>query len=278
MAEAPGNIRKSFIVKNSGWLVILLSLALLPIVLQVHAGAAGRPLPGKPPRYGYRVIRSYPHDRQAFTQGLFFADGCLYEGTGLHGRSSLRKVDLSSGRVLKEARLDPSHFGEGITALGDRIVQVTWQSRVGFVYDRKSFSRVKLFTYPHEGWGITYDGKRLIMSDGTSILHLLDPKDFRETAALSVFDGQGPVAGLNELEYVRGAIYANLWPTDQIAVIDPGTGRVTARIELKGLLDARDAAGTDVLNGIAYDAAGDRLFVTGKLWPKVFEIKIVKGP
>ena len=134
----------------------------------------------------------------------------------------------------------------------------------------------KQFTYPHEGWGITHDGRRLIMSDGTSILHLLDPKDFRETAVISVFDERGPVTGLNELEYVQGAIYANIWPTNLIAVIDPGTGRVTARIDLKGLLDPRDAPGADVLNGIAYDAGGDRLFVTGKLWPKIFEIKIVK--
>jgi glutamine cyclotransferase len=250
----------------------------LPVVLRVHGEAAERPLTGKTPWYGYRVIRSTPHDRQAFTQGLFYADGCLYEGTGLHGRSSLRKVDLASGRVLKEIRLAPSYFGEGITALGDRIVQVTWQSRVGFVYDKKSLRLMKQLTYSHEGWGITHDGKRLIMSDGTPILHLLDPTDFHETATLSVFDERGPVAGLNELEYVQGAIHANVWPTDHIVVIDPGTGRVTARIDLKGLLNPIDAPGADVLNGIAYDAGGDRLFVTGKLWPKVFELKIVKGP
>lgn len=276
MAEARRDIRKPFIGENAGWL-ILLCLALFPVVLRVHGEAAERPMPGKTPWYGYRVIRSHPHDRQAFTQGLFYADGCLYEGTGLHGRSSLRKVDPASGRVLKEIRLAPSYFGEGITALGDRIVQVTWLSRVGFVYDKKSFRLLKRFTYPHEGWGITHDGKRLIMSDGTSILHLLDPTDFHETAVISVFDDRGPVAGLNELEYIQGAIYANVWPTDQIAVIDPGTGRITAWIDLKGLLDARDAPGADVLNGIAYDAKGDRLFVTGKLWPKVFEVKIVKG-
>lgn len=277
MAEARKSIREPFIAGKAGWLV-LLSLALLPAVLRVHGGAAEIPLPGKTPGYGYRVIRSYPHDRQAFTQGLFYAEGCLYEGTGLHGRSSLRKMELATGRVLKKIELDPAYFGEGIAALGDRIVQITWQSRAGFVYDRKSFRLLRRFTYSHEGWGITYDGKRLIMSDGTPILHLLDPTDFHETAAISVFDERGPLAGLNELEYVRGAIYANLWPTDQIAVIDPGTGRVAARIDLKGLLEAKDAPGTDVLNGIAYDARNDRLFVTGKLWPKVFEIKIIKGP
>ncbi len=277
MAKGRRDIRKLFIIENAGWL-ILFCLVLFSVVLRVHGEAAEKPMPGKTPWYGYRVIRSTPHDRQAFTQGLFYADGCLYEGTGLHGRSSLRKVDLASGRVLKEIRLAPFYFGEGIAAFGDRIVQVTWQSRVGFVYDKKSFRLLQQFTYPHEGWGITHDGKRLIMSDGTSILHLLDPTDFHETATLSVFDERGPVAGLNELEYIQGAIYANIWPTNHIAVIDPVTGRVTARIDLKGLLDVRDAPGADVLNGIAYDGRGDRLFVTGKLWPKVFEIKIVKDP
>ncbi len=276
MAEARRAIRKPFVGVNTGGL-ILLCLALWPFVWGGHGEAAERPMPGKTPWYGYRVIRTYPHDRQAFTQGLLYADGCLYEGTGLHGQSSLRKVDLASGRVLKEIRLAVTHFGEGITSFGDRIVQITWQSRIGFVYDRKSFRLLKQFTYPHEGWGITQDGKRLIMSDGTAVLHLLDPTDFHETGTLSVFDEQGPVAGLNELEYVQGAIYANLWPTDQIVVIDPGTGRVTARIDLRGLLRPGEAPGADVLNGIAYDAGGDRLFVTGKMWPKVFELKIVKG-
>ncbi len=266
-----------FLGGRAGWR-ILLCLALCAVLFPLHGGAAAGQLPGKTPWYGYRVIRSTPHDRQAFTQGLFYADGFLYEGTGLHGRSSLRKVDPASGRVLKEIRLEPSHFGEGITAFGDRIVQITWQSRLGFVYDKKSFRLLKRFTYPHEGWGITHDGKRLIMSDGTAVLHLLDPTDFRETATLAVYDDQGPVEGLNELEYVRGAIYANLWPTDQIVVIDPGTGRVKARIDLRGLLPPGEAPGADVLNGIAYDAGGDRLFVTGKLWPKVFEVKIVRGP
>ncbi len=263
-------------MKNAGWL-ILCCLAFSAAVSPVCGEAAGKPPAGETPWYTYRVVRSHPHDRQAFTQGLIYSDGFLYEGTGLHGSSSLRKVELASGRVLKEIRLTPFYFGEGITAFGDWIVQVTWRSRVGFVYDKETFRLLRQFTYPHEGWGITHDGKRLIMSDGTSVLHLLDPKDFRETAVLSVYDEQGPVAGLNELEYVQGMIYANIWPTNLIVVIDPGSGRVTARIDLKGLLDAGDAAGTDVLNGIAYDAGGDRLFVTGKLWPKIFEIKIVKG-
>ncbi|OHE22385.1 MAG: glutamine cyclotransferase [Syntrophobacterales bacterium RBG_19FT_COMBO_59_10] len=233
--------------------------------------------PGGTPSYDYRVVRTYPHDRQAFTQGLTCADGVFYEGTGLHGRSSLRKVDPASGRVLKEVRLEQRYFGEGIAVFGDRIVQLTWRSQVGFLYDRKTFRLLKRFTYSGEGWGVTHDGKRLIMSDGTAVLRVLDPKDFRETAKIPVHDERGPVAGLNELEYVRGAIYANVWPTDEIAVIDPQTGRVKGRIDLQGLLHKGDSPGVDVLNGIAYDATEDRLFVTGKLWPKVFELKLMKN-
>ncbi|MBU2055357.1 MAG: glutaminyl-peptide cyclotransferase [Proteobacteria bacterium] len=233
--------------------------------------------PGETPSYDYRVVRTYPHDRQAFTQGLACADGVFYEGTGLHGRSSLRKVDRASGRVLKEVRLEPHYFGEGIAVFGDRIVQLTWRSQIGFVYDKKTFRLLEKFSYPGEGWGLTHDGKRLIMSDGTAVLRVLDPKDFRETAKISVHDERGPVAGLNELEYVRGAIYANVWPTDEIAVIDPRTGRVKGWIDLQGLLDKGDSPGVDVLNGIAYDALGNRLFVTGKLWPKVFELRLIKN-
>jgi glutamine cyclotransferase len=253
--------------------LMLLSLVLSIVLFEARSPAAEGGMPTAARPYSYRVVRSYPHDRQAFTQGLVYADGVLYEGTGLNGRSSLRKVELATGRVLKEVRLAPSYFGEGITVFGDRIIQVTWQSRLGFVYDKASFRLLKTFTYPHEGWGLTQDGKRLIMSDGSEVLHFLDPWDFRETATVRVHDERGPVTGLNELEVVRGAVYANVWPTEEIVVIDPGTGRVRERIDLRGLLDKRDAAGVDVLNGIAYDARTDRLFVTGKLWPKLFELK-----
>ncbi|MEW6333116.1 MAG: glutaminyl-peptide cyclotransferase [Thermodesulfobacteriota bacterium] len=232
---------------------------------------------GRTPVYGYRVVRSYPHDRRAFTQGLVYERGFFYEGTGLHGRSSLRKVEPLSGRVLQEARLERIHFGEGITVFGERIVQLTWTSRVGFVYDKASFNLLHRFGYPGEGWGITHDGERLIMSDGTAFLRFLSPRNYRALSSLGVYDDRGPVAGLNELEFVQGAIYANVWPTDRIAVIDPGTGRIAAWIDLSGLLEARDARGDDVLNGIAYDPKTDRLFVTGKLWPKVFEIRTVPG-
>jgi glutaminyl-peptide cyclotransferase len=259
-------------LKNPVW-AMLLCLIVLPMVLWAQSAGDERLKPGGTQVSPYKVIRSYPHDRQAFTQGLVYEGGVFYEGTGLHGRSSLRRVDPASGRTLKEIRLEPSHFGEGITVFGDRIVQLTWKSHVGFVYDKSSFRLLKTFTYPQEGWGITHDGERLIMSDGTSVLHFLDPQDFREVDTLGVHDGRVPVTRLNELEYVQGFIYANVWPTDRIAVIHPRTGRVEVWMDLKGLLGKAESQGADVLNGIAYDTRGDRLFVTGKLWPKVFEIQ-----
>ena len=257
---------------NPYWAIIV-CLAALPAVLWAQRAGDEGLKTGLTQVSPYQVIRSYPHDRQAFTQGLVFDSGFFYEGTGLLGRSSLRRVELASGRILKEINLEPSYFGEGITVFGDRIVQLTWQSHLGFVYDKTSFRLLRTFAYPQEGWGVTHDGKRLIMSDGTSVLHFLDPNDYREIGTLSVHDERGPVTGLNELEYVQGLIYANVWPTDRIAIIHPRTGRVEAWLDLKGLLGTADSQGTDVLNGIAYDIRGDRLFVTGKLWPKVFEIR-----
>jgi glutamine cyclotransferase len=226
------------------------------------------------PVSGYEVVRAYPHDPGAFTQGLFFLDGALYEGTGLHGESGIRRVRLENGEVLQVRALEDRYFGEGITAVGDAIVQLTWQAGIGFVYDRKTFERRRSFTYDGEGWGLTYDGTRLIMSDGTPTLRFLDPKTFAVIGRLDVRDGGRPVAELNELEMVRGEIFANVWGTDRIARISPKTGAVTGWIDLRGLLPPADAAGVDVLNGIAYDAAADRLFVTGKRWPKLFEIRI----
>jgi len=229
------------------------------------------------PVYGYRIVKTYPHDPEAFTQGLVYVDGVLYEGTGLNGRSSLRRVDLESGRVLQRRDLAREYFGEGIAVFGKRIIQLTWQSRVGFVYDRESFALQRQFSYPTEGWGLTHDGKSLIMSDGTATLRWLDPETFAETRSLEVRDQNGPVVRLNELEFIRGEIYANIWLTDRIARIDPQTGRVTGWIDLRGLLSPaeRQSSADAVLNGIAYDAANDRLFVTGKLWPKLFEITLI---
>jgi len=222
--------------------------------------------------YKYKVMNSYPHDQGAFTQGLVFEDGHLYEGTGLYGQSTLRKVDLESGTVSQRHNLPGNYFGEGITIFGNNIIQLTWKSRVGFVYDKASFMLLDQFDYLTEGWGITHDGKRLIMSDGTSTLHFLDPQTFKEAGRIEVFDTAGPVSRINELEYVKGQIYANIWLTDRIAMISPQTGKVTGWIELMGL---GPQTGDMVLNGIAYDSEADRLFVTGKLWPEIFEIELV---
>jgi glutamine cyclotransferase len=228
------------------------------------------------PIYSYSIVNAYPHDPDAFTQGLIFDDGVLYEGTGLYGQSSLRRVELDTGEVLQIRELSDQFFGEGMTIYGDRILQLTWQSHVGFVYDKDSFELLREFSYSTEGWGITHDGTRLIMSDGTSTLHFLDPQTFEEIGQLNVTDSSGPVTMLNELEYVQREIYANIWQTDRIARIAPETGRVVGWIELSGLLTAEDVSEpVDVLNGIAYDADNGRLFVTGKLWPKLFEIELI---
>jgi glutamine cyclotransferase len=231
------------------------------------------------PVYTYNITNTYPHDRDAFTEGLIFEDGVLYEGTGLLEQSTLRRVELETGAVLQIRELSDQFFGEGITIYGDKIIQLTWQSNIGFVYDKDSFELLQEFNYSTEGWGITHDGERLIMSDGTSTLHFLDPQTFEEISQLEVFDNDGPVTRLNELEYIQGEIYANVWQTDLVARIAPETGRVIGWIDLRGLLTAEDRLEpVDVLNGIAYDAEADRLFVTGKLWPKLFEIELISPP
>ena len=223
-----------------------------------------------------RVVHTYPHDESAFTQGLVFADGHLYESTGLNGHSSLRMVDVETGRVLQELPVPSQFFAEGLTVWGSTLVQLTWQAHLGFVYDRFSFRLLRTFNYDGEGWGLTQDGKSLILSDGTAELRFLDPQTFREQRRITVKDHGRPVTELNELEFVRGQIYANIWHSDRIARIQPATGKVIGWIDLKDLLPVSERSnGEAVLNGIAYDAAHDRLFVTGKLWPKLFEIKIV---
>jgi glutamine cyclotransferase len=226
--------------------------------------------------YTYKIINSYPHDNTAFTQGLVFDDGFLYEGTGIYGHSTLRRVQLQTGRVVKMHSLASQYFGEGVTIFGDRIIQLTWQSHVGFVYDKESFKAVGQFTYPTEGWGITHDGKRLIMSDGSSMLYFLVPATFKEIGRIEVVDANGPVERLNELEYIKGQIYANVWQTDRIAIISPQTGQVTGWIDLTGILKPTGPYASEMsLNGIAYEPHSDRLFVTGKLWPRIFEIELV---
>ena len=231
------------------------------------------------PVYTYNIVNTYPHDRNAFTQGLVFEDGVLYEGTGLFGHSTLRRVELETGDILQVRELSAQFFGEGITIYGDKVIQLTWKSKIGFVYDKNTFELLQQFNYPTEGWGITCDGERLIMSDGTSTLYFLNPQSFEEIGRLEVFDNDGPVTRLNELEYIKGEIYANVWQTDRIARIAPETGQVIGWVDLEGLLTAEDLVEpVDVLNGIAYDAENDRLFVTGKLWPKLFEIELISAP
>jgi glutamine cyclotransferase len=248
------------------------------VVQAVPPAPSSAPTQRLTPIYTCRIVNTYPHDPEAFTQGLVFQDGILYESTGLLGRSSVRKVDVKTGSVLQIQKLPPQLFGEGIAVFGDRLVQLTWQSGVGLVYEKKSFRLLKEFTYPTEGWGLTHDGRRLIMSDGTATLRFLDPETFKELGSIAVFDGNGPVGGLNELEYVRGEIYANVWPTTRIARIDPASGRVLAWIDLEALARPRAMFNPDAVpNGIAYDPRGKRLFVTGKLWPNLYEIRLVRS-
>lgn len=231
---------------------------------------------GTVPVFGYRIVNSYPHSNEAFTQGLVYDDGLLFEGTGLYGQSTLRRVQLQTGKILDERHLDNSLFGEGIAITGDRIVQLTWQSGLGLVYGKENMTEIGSFRYLTEGWGITSNDSRLIMSDGTDVLHVLDLKNFAELERISVTADGKPLQGLNELEFVKGQIYANVWPTNWIAIISADNGTVLGKIDLRGILSQEDQQGirVDVLNGIAYDAKEDRLFVTGKLWPKLFEISV----
>ena len=227
------------------------------------------------PIYTYEVVNTYPHDPGAFTQGLVFLDGALLESTGLNGESSLRKVDLKTGSVLKRVEVPAQYFAEGLAVLGDKLFQLTWQNHKGFVYDLESFQLEKEFAYEGEGWGLATDGHSLILSDGTDQIRFLDPVTFEVKRSIRVLAGSRPVDRLNELEYIKGEIFANVWGSDFVVRIDPASGRVTGVIDFKGLLAPEDhGVNTDVLNGIAYDAAGDRLFITGKRWPKLFEVRL----
>lgn len=228
---------------------------------------------------GYEIIKVYPHDSGAYTQGLLYFDGTLYESTGLNGRSSIRKVQLETGKVLAYRAVDPRHFAEGLAEWRGRLIQLTWQSGLGIVYDRETLLPKGTFTYKGEGWGLTQDGSNLILSDGTATLRFVNPDSYRETGRIVVRDGGKPVMNLNELEFIRGEIYANVWHSNRIARISPASGSVLGWIDLGGLLQKGDVSNPEaVLNGIAYDSAGDRLFVTGKLWPKLFEIRLLRKP
>ena len=259
-------------------ILLLRGFLLLTIIAILVAPVAARAVAPRAvaPVYGYEVVAVYPHDREAFTQGLIHRNGYLYEGTGLYGESSLRQVELATGAVLKRHDLDPSLFGEGITMLADTIYQITWRESVGFTYvERDTFETIETFDYPWEGWGLTHDGSRLIASDGSATLRFLDPRTREQLSSIEVRDGGSPVRYLNELEYIAGDIYANVLPTSRIAVIDAASGDVEAWLDLAGL---RDSVAYDpdanILNGIAYDASAGRLFVTGKLWPRLFEIRV----
>jgi glutaminyl-peptide cyclotransferase len=250
------------------------------IVAAVLAACACGPASeaGSIPEYTVQVVHTFPHDPTAFTQGLFYLNGFLYESTGLNGRSSVRKTRLETGEVLQKRDVSEDYFGEGIVNWKDRLIELTWTTETGFVYDLATFNPQRQFQYPGEGWGLTQDGKRIIMSDGiTPRLRFWDPETLAETGSVTVTADGEPVLNLNELEWVKGEVYANVWQTDRIARINPANGKVIGWIELAGLLSPADRTGdTDVLNGIAYDAKTDRLFVTGKNWPKLFEIRLVK--
>lgn len=228
------------------------------------------------PVFGYEVIRRYPHDGNAFTQGLEYRDGGFYEGTGIYGESTLRKVALDTGAVLQSIDLESRYFGEGITLWDDRIIQITWKERTAIVYNRDTFTRTGQFTYETEGWGLTHDDTRLIMSDGSARLTFRNPDTFEVLGQVEVTDAGLPIDHLNELEYIDGEVWANIWLTDRIVIIDPESGAVNATVDLAGLLPVEDRlSDSDVLNGIAYDAGGKRLFLTGKKWPALFEVKLV---
>ena len=250
----------------------LTSILALALLLGSAAAQAAIPV------YGYKVVHVYPHDITAYTEGLFYKDGYLYESTGEAGESTVRKVELKTGEVVQRYNVPSEYFGEGIVDWKNHLVQLTWKNQTGFVYDMASFKLQHTFAYPGEGWALTRDSHHLYMSDGSAVLRILDPETLTTTGSIMVMADGEPVTNLNELEWVKGEIYANVWLTNRIARIDPVTGLVVGWIDLTGLLDVNQLPdpGNDVLNGIAYDAEHDRLFVTGKRWPKLFEIKLVK--
>jgi glutamine cyclotransferase len=227
---------------------------------------------GSPTLYTYHVVKTYPHDTSAFTEGLVFSNGTLYESTGEYGSSSLRRVNLEDGTVQKEVLLPSQYFGEGLTAVNDSLIQLTWQEKIGFIYDKQTFALKGNFSYFTQGWGLTYNGSELVMSDGTSNLYFLDPVTYQRVGQVSVHDGVTPITNVNELEYVNGSIYANILQQQKIAIIDPQTGAVKGWIDLTGIYQSNNTE--DVLNGIAYDQQTNSLYVTGKDWPYLYQITI----
>lgn len=263
-------------------LVAALGLAAF-LVMRPTAGppavtVASVPTPAAPrdtPVHGYRIVKTFPHDRSAFTQGLIYRDGMFYESTGLNEQSTLRKVAVDTGEVLQRLAVPDEYFAEGLSDWDNTLVQLTWTTGVAFVYDRTSFRRLRQHTYTGEGWGLTRTDTHLVMSDGTPTIRLIDPATFAVTSRVQAHDESGPISALNELEMVKGTLLANVWMTERIAMIELTTGRITGWLDLRGLLPAAERDRVDVMNGIAYDAAGDRLFVTGKWWPHVYQIEVV---
>jgi glutaminyl-peptide cyclotransferase len=256
-------------------LLLLLLLSAIGSTCQSNSTTPGEAGPKRVPIYGYEVVNVYPHDTDAFTQGLVCHDGKFIESTGEVGHSSLRRVELETGKVLLKIDVPVPYFAEGATLLKGKIYQLTWQDGEGFVYDAWTFEKVGHFNYEGEGWGLANDGQSLILSDGTNRIRFLDPANFRVTKTIAVLDGKTPVVDLNELEYIKGEIYANVWHANRIARINPQTGAVVGWIDLTGIISPSELHDEEaVLNGIAYDEAQDRLFVTGKLWPKIFEIRL----
>jgi glutamine cyclotransferase len=253
---------------------LLIAVAILVVSGILLVLIASGPVNSEPVNYSYRIVKVYPHDESAFTEGLLMDGGVLYESTGLHGNSSLRRLELETGEILQFYDLPPEYFGEGITIFDGRIIQLTWMSNKGFVYDKESFDLLQEFSYSTEGWGITHDGSRLIMSDGTSTLYFLDPETFQKIGQVEVHDS-GAVGSLNELEYIKGKVYANIWLEEKIAIINPQTGQVEGWIDLSDLQNMENQNSSNVLNGIAYNATNDRLFVTGKQWSQLFEIELI---
>ena len=278
-------MRPAWLRHRSGRIRVLFILILVLIVIPIVAVFSSLPslaeesvsnLQSSPvPVYGYDVINIYPHNTTAFTEGLVYDGKTLYESTGLYGNSTLRQVELATGRIQKVYRLPDEFFGEGLTIWKDQLIQLTWRSRIGSVYNKQSFNQTRSFSYPREGWGLTNDGQRLIASDGSDTLYFLNPDTFGEIGSIRVKDNSIPVDQLNELEFIKCNVYANVWQTSRIAIISSETGEVTGYIDLQGLVDReRNLGDVDVLNGIAYEADKDLLLVTGKLWPELFEIKI----
>jgi glutamine cyclotransferase len=255
--------------------LVVLVLFLLTAVRPFLGAQTSHQAPHRPQEYTFAIVAAYPHDTSAFTQGLAYRDGFLYEGTGREGQSSLRKVRLETGEIVQQVNLEADFFGEGITLLNDKAIQLTWKSELGFVYDLNNFHLLRRFSYSGEGWGLASNGRELFMSDGTPEIRVLDPETFQQKRRLKVHDGSTPVDQLNELEFVEGQIFANVWHSNRVARISPQTGDVVGWIDLTGLLGPMYRLEPEgVLNGIAYDPVRKRLFVTGKLWPRVFEIKL----